>query len=100
MLDETKHMGLPAPQFREMGECIVTFQKHPALLSALPPVPRTEETLWEEEDQAEIPVQNRQSEQRLTRAIEYVHQHGVITNAMERKLTGVSDRTASRDLEL
>jgi hypothetical protein len=27
MLDETKRMGLPGPQFREMGEFIVTFQK-------------------------------------------------------------------------
>src|SRR5216684_3087484 len=25
MLDETKHMGLPGPQFREMGEFMVTF---------------------------------------------------------------------------
>src|SRR5947209_13259445 len=31
MLDETKRMDLPAPQFREMSEFIVTFQKAPAL---------------------------------------------------------------------
>jgi ATP-dependent DNA helicase RecG len=50
----------------------------------------------------DIPVQNRQSEQReqrLTKAVEYVHQHGFITNGIYRKLTGVSDRTAHRDLE-
>jgi len=104
MLDETKRMGLPGPQFREMGEFIVTFQKAPALLSPPPPVPYKEETLWggEEAVQAEIPLQNRQSEQReqrLTRAMDYVHHHGVITNGIYRKLTGVSDRTASRDLE-
>jgi predicted HTH transcriptional regulator len=33
MLDETARMGLPTPQFREMGEFIVTFRKAPALLS-------------------------------------------------------------------
>src|SRR5437764_13054722 len=27
MLDETKRLGLPGPQLREMGEFIVTFQK-------------------------------------------------------------------------
>lgn len=33
MLDETKRVGLPAPQFREMNEFVVTFQKAPALRS-------------------------------------------------------------------
>ena len=104
MLDETKHMGLPGPQFREMGEFIVSFQKAPALLSPPQPAPYKEETLWgdDEDIQAEIAIQNRQSEQReqrLTKAVEYVHQHGFITNGIYRKLTGVSDRTALRDLE-
>jgi ATP-dependent DNA helicase RecG len=104
MLDETKQMGLPGPQFREMGEFIVTFQKAPALLSPPQPVPYKEETLWgdDEDSHAEIPIQNRQSEQReqrMTKAVEYVHQHGFITNGIYRKLTGVSDRTAYRDLE-
>jgi predicted HTH transcriptional regulator len=38
MLDETKRIGLPAPQFREVSECIVTFQKAPALRAPEPPV--------------------------------------------------------------
>jgi len=104
MLDETKHRGLPGPQFREMGEFIVTFQKAPALLSPPQSVPYKEETLWgdDEDSHAEIPIQNRQSEQReqrMTKAVEYVHQQGFITNGIYRKLTGVSDRTAYRDLE-
>lgn len=37
MLDETKRIGLPAPQFRETGEFIVTFRKAPVLLP--PPTP-------------------------------------------------------------
>jgi len=87
-----------------VGEFIVTFQKAPALLSPPQSVPYKEETLWgdDEDIHAEIPIQNRQSEQReqrLTKAVEYVHQHGFITNGIYRKLTGVSDRTALRDLE-
>ena len=38
MLDETKRMELPAPQFREMSEFIVTFQKAPALRAPEPQV--------------------------------------------------------------
>jgi predicted HTH transcriptional regulator len=87
-----------------MGEFIVTFQKAPALFSPPLPAPYREETLWGDHGdiQAEITIQNRQSEQReqrLTKAVEYVHQHGFITNGIYRKLTGVSDRTALRDLE-
>lgn len=103
MLGETKHRGLPGPQFREIGEFVVTFQKAPALLSPQS-VPHKEGTLWgdAEDVHAEILIQNRQAEQReqrLTKAVEYVHQHGFITNGIYRKLTGISDRTAHRDLE-
>jgi predicted HTH transcriptional regulator len=45
LLDETKRVGLPALQFRETGEFIVTFHKVPALM---PPQvrPQNQETLW------------------------------------------------------
>lgn len=39
-------------------------------------------------------------ESRLMEAMEDVHEHGVMTNKAYRELTGVSDRTAHRDLEL
>lgn len=99
MLDETKRMGLPAPQFREVGEFVVTFQKAPALM---PPPPQNAETLWGEEDaQPEIVSQDQsaQRERRLTKAMEHVQKYGFITNSIYRQLTGVSDRTAHRDLE-
>lgn len=106
MLDETARMGLPSPQFREMGEFIVTFRKAPALLSPQPqpqPQPHYAGTLWEEGEHTlpEIPSQSQtdQRERRLTEALNYVHQHGFITNSIYRQLTGVSDRTAHRDLE-
>ena len=103
MLDETKRMGLPTPQFRETGEFIVTFRKAPDLM---PPPARSQEqvTLWGESE----PVQTRvpehtlpdERESRLVKAMNYVHEHGSITNKVYRELTGASDRTAHRDLEL
>jgi predicted HTH transcriptional regulator len=102
MLDETKHMGLPAPQFREMGEFVVTFRKAPALM-APPPQPQYTETLWGDEENAQPEIvsqdQSTQRERRLTKAVEHVQKHGFITNSIYRQLTGVSDRTAHRDLE-
>jgi len=104
MLDETKRMKLPTPQFREMGEFIVTFHKAPALLAPPSQLQYKEETLWEdsEDSHPEIVVQShsaQQIEKRLTKAVQYVQEHGFITNGIYRQLTGVTDRTAHRDLE-
>jgi ATP-dependent DNA helicase RecG len=105
MLDETKRMGLPAPEFREMSEFVVTFRAAPALSAPQPPPsqPRFRETLWgnEEPSQASIPLEEQpdEQEQRLIKAVQHVNEHGFITNATYRALTGVSDRTAHRDLE-
>jgi len=100
MLDETKRLELPPPQFREVGEFVVTFPKAPALMS---PRPQYAETLWKDEENTQPEIlsqdQSTQREQRLTKALEYVQEHGFITNSIYRQLTGVSDRTAHRDLE-
>jgi ATP-dependent DNA helicase RecG len=103
MLDETKRLGLPAPRFRETGEFIVTFHKAPELMS--PQVrPQSQETLWGDDGliQSKVPEPDipDEREERLRKAIEYVHEHGSITNKVYRELTGISDRTAHRDLEL
>jgi ATP-dependent DNA helicase RecG len=102
MLDETKRLGLPGPQFREMGEFIVTFQKAPALMSPRPH-PQYSGTLWGDERDARPEIlsqeQSDKRERRLTTAVEYVQKYGFITNSIYRQLTGVSDRTAHRDLE-
>ncbi len=104
MLDETKRLDLPPPQFREMSEFMVIFQKAPALLAPQPRLPYKGETLWEEHEDVrpEIVVQDRRAEQvekRLIQALHYVQEHGFITNGIYRQLTGVTDRTAHRDLE-
>ena len=102
MLDETKRLGLPGPQFREMGEFVVTFQKAPALMSPRPQH-QYAETLWGDEEAARPEIlsqeQSDQRERRLTKVVEYVQKYGFITNSIYRQLTGVSDRTAHRDLE-
>ena len=103
MLDETKRLGLPAPRFRETGEFIVTFQKAPELMSAQVR-PHSQETLWGDDGliQPKVPEPDipDEREERLRKAIAYVHEHGSITNKVYRELTGISDRTAHRDLEL
>ncbi len=102
MLDETKRLGLPAPQFREVNEFVVTFRKAPALI-APQTQPQYRETLWGDDQDAQPELlaenQSEQRERRLTKAVEYVQKYGFITNSIYRQLTGVSDRTAHRDLE-
>jgi DeoR/GlpR family transcriptional regulator of sugar metabolism len=59
--------------------------------------------LWSDHEQPliEEPMKALPAEQesRLTEAVAYVREHGFITNKVYRGLTGVSDRTAHRDLE-
>lgn len=102
MLDETKRLGLPAPEFREMNEFVVTFRAAPALQ------PRQEQaqyqgTLWREEaPPPSLPAESEPGnlEERLVKAVSYVYEHGFITNKVYRTLAGVSERTARRDLEV
>ena len=60
--------------------------------------------MWEEYESAQpkVAVQNLPDERetRLIKAMNFVHERGVITNKAYRELTGASDRTAHRDLEL
>ncbi len=105
MLDETKRMGLPTPKFREMGEFVVTFGKSPALLVPQPESrSQSKNTLWNEYESQHVDALEQElpdeQEHRLIKALEYVHEHGFITNVLYRQLTSVSDRTAHRDLEL
>jgi predicted HTH transcriptional regulator len=108
MLNETKRMGLPAPQFREMGEFIVTFlRKAPSdisphsatveedkpqqlVLDVLPetaPLLSSSKTILSDVDK------------RKAIGMRYVQEHGSITNREYRELTGVSEQTGNRDLE-
>ena len=103
MLDETKRMGLPPPEFREVGEFVVTFRGSPELAPVQPAQPEYRGTLWEGDEQLrEVPSLESlpdEQESRLVKAVQYVNERGFITNSIYRELTRVSDRTASRDLE-
>ena len=101
MLDETRRMGLSAPQFREMSEFIVTFRS-----TRISPIlrPQVSKTLWDEDEQLSALLSSTEElsdkEQRLEKAILYVQEHGFITNSLYRDITGVTDKRAFRDLEL
>lgn len=109
MIRETRRLGLPRPQFREMSEVVVTFRKiptsndsqsagsspqeheaQPRLFDVLP-APDDRTIFNEEELQPE--------ERRKMVALRYLQQHSFITNRAYRALTGVSENTALRDLE-
>ena len=101
MLEETKRMGLPPPQFREISEFVVTFSKAPVTASA--PISTSSGTLWDTETRqlnitADEPLLLEQ-ERRMQQAMQYVGEHGAITNTVYRELTGGSEATARRDLE-
>jgi predicted HTH transcriptional regulator len=101
MLEETKQMGLPPPQFREISEFVVTFSKAPVVTSTIPAA--SSGTLWDMEmRQPERFFEGSlllEQEQRLQQAMHYVREHGVITNTVYRELLDVSEATARRDLE-
>ena len=97
-----KRLGLPAPEFREMNEFVVTFRAAPALQPRQGQA-QYQGTLWKEEEPP--PSLTTESEPgnlegRLVKAVGYVNDHGSITNKIYRNLTGVSERTARRDLEV
>jgi predicted HTH transcriptional regulator len=90
---------------RFMLEFVVTFRAAPALSTPQPPPPPLfTEPLWgkDELEPSDITFQAQplEQEQRLIKAVQHVNEHGFITNATYRELTGVSDRTAHRDLEM
>ncbi len=109
MIRETRRLGLPPPQFREMSEVVVTFRKAPISSTSQSggTSPReheaqpmlfddlhvlTDTTISSEKEQ-------RGQERRKTLAMRYIQEHGFITNREYRELTRVSENTALRDLE-
>jgi ATP-dependent DNA helicase RecG len=107
MLNETKRMGLPTPQFQEMGEFVVTFRKAPSDIAQ--PYSTSEEDkpqqLVLDVLPATVPPLSSgktvlpDMDKRKAIAMRYVQEHGSITNREYRELTGVSEQTANRDLE-
>ncbi len=110
MLNEMRKMGLPPPQFREMGgEFIVTFRNTPISDTGLVgTAPSREDGIQQlmldalpASATSEIPDKEEltASEQRMMTALRYIQEHGTITNREYCELTGISESTALRDLE-
>jgi predicted HTH transcriptional regulator len=109
MLDETRRMELPPPQFREASEFVVTFRKASVLVasqfSSISPKENMPEqlmldvlpeiTISKASGKEELLDQDR----RMMIALRYVQEHGAILNREYRELTGASEPTAYRDLE-
>ncbi|OLD64042.1 MAG: hypothetical protein AUF65_00545 [Chloroflexi bacterium 13_1_20CM_50_12] len=109
MLNETRRMGLPAPQFREVGgEFVVTFRKVAvgneeqgdsspkggAVQQLTLDIPSTVETL-QVPGREDLP----RSEQRMMLALRHIQEHTTITSREYGELAGISESTALRDLE-
>lgn len=109
MIRETRRLGLPPPQFREMSEVVVTFHKAPisSAVQSTGALPQEHEAQPRLFDVSPTPDDTTISsgeellpeERRKMAAMRYVQQHGFITNREYRALTGVSENTALRDLE-
>lgn len=103
MISETKRMGLSIPEFKELGEFVVTFSK------ILPDGKRKRSKKMEDENfaiplfQEELPltVANIVSgpQGRLKLVIEYIREYGSICNREYREIAGIALNTAWRDLD-
>ncbi len=114
MIAQMLEYGLPAPDFREMNEFIVTFQKAKTTARSVPtsggqsPISERKPDVDEPLPIPAIPekplsapqnldILNRKRRQEL--GFIYIREHGAITNLQYRALTGASANTALRDLE-
>lgn len=109
MLNQSAALGLPTPLFKEQGgEFVVTFMQRPQELksyhSELPayvsrvtiaptPAATAEPPIRPEQEQSLIRVRRQEL------ALNYIRNHGFITNKEYRALSGASENTALRDLE-
>jgi len=111
ILRETQDMGLPPPEFKELGEFVVTLYKSPqkpakSFIPELTPEikAQAEDTNLTEPDSRQLETSlskfTLDQSRRLIMVMQYVKEHGAITNHEYRELTKASENTATRDLEL
>jgi ATP-dependent DNA helicase RecG len=99
MLNETGRMGLPAPEFRETSEFVVTFRKLPDSGNIKQDVLFPQDiSLGEGKRNLEKHnLSTRESRFRIIMG--YIQEHGSITSRQYYEIAAISERTASRDLE-
>jgi ATP-dependent DNA helicase RecG len=110
MINAMRELGRPDPQFKEQGEFIVIFRRVPSATDEvlLPPRVATASdpsTVAESPEKLSSPAISTTRtpltrEERQELILSYIHKHGSITNQEYRALTGVSNSTALRDLEI
>jgi ATP-dependent DNA helicase RecG len=117
MIQQMRQMNRPDPEFKEQGEFIVIFSSHakPIVSQVATPEDQAEAPLLRmvsEPIDAALPVERVApspsstsmpeliQERRQELALRYIREHGSITNKQYRELTGVSEATVLRDLEI
>ncbi|HEX2915205.1 MAG TPA: ATP-binding protein [Chloroflexia bacterium] len=106
MLHEMKQSGLPEPEFRELSEFVVTFWRAPRAdsSSVSKDVPQPVTVLRQtqvEVTQPRVIIRTvlESQEKRFELALQLVKEYGKLRSGDYQKLTGVSEATATRDLE-
>lgn len=105
VIQAMRALGRPDPEFREQGEFIVTLNKAPLPGEPTPVEPGRSSgdevlaTKGVPEERGALGEQPRTQEERQQIALRYVHTYGSITSGIYRKMTGVGETTATRDLE-
>jgi predicted HTH transcriptional regulator len=108
MINRMLNSGLRVPEFSQPGEFVVTFWRREVQTQAVIGEPG-HNSQFEQTSQfrspalassSPRPVESGSREERLKMALEEVRQKGYITNKGYQKLTGVSENTATRDLEV
>ncbi|GAC1391377.1 MAG: helix-turn-helix domain-containing protein [Ktedonobacteraceae bacterium] len=104
MLSETKRLGLPAPQFRETSEFVVTFYKAAdESMNETRTLPSDgygqDKTGDSKEVAVSAHVESLDQKGRFALAMRCVHANNSITNREYREMTNISEQTANRDLE-
>ena len=102
MIHEMRRMGLSDPHFQEASEFMVTFSATPTQALHRPGLGKEQQLVldWERLGVVMTSTSTIEQKQRITRAMEYVQRHGAITNREYREVTGATDTTALRDLEI
>lgn len=108
MIDQMRRFGHPEPQFKEQGEIVVTFfsetlSEKDATGSSRTGFSSSQPAGVDLDKSNVLQALNHEpdfaNEERLQLALQYVHEHGSITNKEYRAITGVSENTALRDLD-
>ena len=101
MLHEMRRLGLPDPQFKQAGEFVVTFSATPVSAPRGPILPQEQQLAFDWGMLSAVTSTGTiEQKQRIKLAMEYVQRHGAITNREYREVTGATDTTALRDLEI